>query len=234
MRIKAVLFDLDDTLWPVAPVIQHAESTLHAWMTIHVPSVPERFSIEQLRQHRNALVASDPRFRYDLWSLRHTLLSKIFEQVGEDPELANTAMEIFSNARNEVALYEDVLPALAQLGGRFVLGTVSNGFADLQKIGLSPHFAVSLAAHSFGCAKPDPRIFLAACDALELAPEQVAYVGDDLALDVQGAQDVGMKGIWMNRHGIELRDTPHRQVRPDAIAQNLHEVVNYLSLFIQK
>ena len=234
MRIKAVLFDLDDTLWPVAPVIQYAESTLHAWMAIHVPRVPAHFSIEQLRQRRNALVASDPRFRYDLWSLRHTLLSKIFEQVGEDPDMANMAMEIFSNARNEVALYEDVLPALAQLGGHVVLGTVSNGFADLKKIGLSSHFAVSLAAHSFGCAKPDPRIFLAACDVLELAPEQVAYVGDDLALDVQGAQDVGMKGIWMNRHGIELMDTPHQHVRPDAIAQDLHEVINYLSLLIRK
>lgn len=228
MCIKAVLFDLDDTLWPVAPVIKHAESTLHAWMALHTPKVTQRFSIEQLRQHREALVISDPRFGFDLWSLRHTLLRNIFDQVGEDIEMADQAMEIFSNARNEVALYDDVLSALALLKERVTLGTVSNGFADLKKIGISSHFKISLAAHSFGCAKPDPRIFFAACNALDLAPEQVMYVGDDLVLDVLGAQQIGMKGVWMNRHGIELAATPYSHVLPDAIVNNLHGVIQCL------
>lgn len=40
---KAILFDLDDTLWPIAPVILQAEQTLHAWLQAHAPRVAERF-----------------------------------------------------------------------------------------------------------------------------------------------------------------------------------------------
>ncbi len=228
MRIKGVLFDLDETLWPVGPVIQHAESVLQAWMAIHVPQVSQRYSIEQLRLRRNALVATDPRFAYDLWSLRHSLLSKVFQELGEDVQKADQAMAVFADARNQVSLYEDVLPGLSALSAHVALGTVSNGFADLHAIGISGHFKVSLAAHRFGCAKPDPRIFLAACHALGLPPEQVIYVGDDLALDVLGAQQVGMQGVWMNRHQLHLDDTPHRHVRPDAIVSSLHDVIKCL------
>ena len=228
MRIKAVLLDLDDTLWPVAPVIQHAESALYDWMAIHAPNVVQHYSIEQLRARRNALIKSNARFEFDLWALRHTLLMKVFAELGEDPEKAHHAMAIFANARNQVTLYEDVLPALSQLSKHVVLGSISNGFADLQAIGISEHFKVSLAAHSFGCAKPDPRIFMAACTELSLTPDQVMVVGDDLLLDVLGAQQVGMQGVWMNRHGLHLEDTPFSHVQPDAIVTTLHDVIKCL------
>lgn len=228
MRIKGVIFDLDETLWPVGPVIQHAESTLHAWMAIHVPQVSQHYSIEQLRLRRNALVKTNPRFEYDLWSLRHTLLSHVFRELGEDVDKADQAMAVFADARNQVSLYDDVLAGLSMLGEHVVLGSISNGFADLHEIGISSYFKVSLAAHRFGCAKPDPRIFLAACSELGLLPEQVIYVGDDLVLDVFGAQQVGMQGVWMNRQQLNLDDTPHSHVRPDAIVSNLHEVLKCL------
>lgn len=228
MRIKAVLFDLDDTLWPVAPVILQAELSLHRWMAIHTPKVVQQYSIDQLRQQRNALVKTDPRFAYDLWALRLALLRKVFKKVGEDPGKADLAMQVFAQARNQVELYEDVLPALEILRERVVLGSISNGFADLQAIGLAPHFQVSLAAHSFGCAKPDRRIFSAACAALNLLPQQVLYVGDDLALDVQGAQLAGLQGVWMNRYHLNLTDLPHHGVQPDAIVGNLHGLIDFL------
>ena len=223
-----MLLDLDDTLWPVAPLIQRAESVLYDWMKIHTPSVVQQYSIEQLRANRNALVKTNPRFEYDLWALRHTMLRQVFTEVGEDPDKADNAMAVFAYARNQVEIYDDVLPALAELSKQVILGTISNGFADLQAIGISAHFKVSLAAHSFGCAKPDPRIFLAACKELNVTPDQVMVVGDDLLLDVHAAQQVGMKGVWMNRHHVDLLETHHKQVRPDAIASNLHEVVQYL------
>lgn len=228
MSIKAVLFDLDDTLWPVAPLIMQAELSLHQWMALHTPKVVQHYTLEELRKQRSSLAKTSPRFAYDLWSLRHTALSQVFQKVGEDPAKADQAMQIFAHARNQVELYGDVVPALNVLGERVVMGTVSNGFADLQAIGLDHHFRVSLAAHRFGCAKPDPRIFRAACAALDLLPQQVMYVGDDLALDVRGAQQVGMQGVWMNRHQLDLNDTAHRDVRPDAIVNSLHELLEFL------
>ncbi|MBI3285869.1 MAG: HAD family hydrolase [Burkholderiales bacterium] len=229
MMIKAVLLDLDDTLWPVAPVIRQAEATLQLWMEQHVPGVTQHYTIERLRERRHALVQTDARFQYDLWALRHALLSQVFAEHGAAPDLADRAMAVFADARNQVSLYADVRPALLALASRVALGTVSNGFADLQAIGLASHFQVSIAAHRFGCAKPDARIFLAACAALQLAPQQVLYVGDDLLLDVQGAQQAGLRGGWMNRSGLQPDDTVHRHVKPDAEFRDLHDLHELLA-----
>lgn len=226
--IKAVLFDLDDTLWPVAPVIQHAEQTLHNWLTLHVPEVASRYSIEAMRERRSALVGSDSRFQYDLWALRHALLTQVLDEVGADVALADPAMAVFSEARNRVSIFADVEPALHQLGQQVMLGSISNGFADLQAIGLAKFFKISLAAHQFGCAKPDPRIFISACEALGLPPQQVVYVGDDLVLDVQGAQQVGLQAIWMNRHGLPPKPA-HQHIQPDAVVSDLHQVLKHVS-----
>ena len=228
MTIKAVLLDLDDTLWPVAPVIQHAEATLYAWMKDHVPKVVSSYDISALRSRRQALVVTDPRFSYDLWALRHRLLQDVFVEQGEDPAKADAAMAVFAAARNAVELYPDVTPALTELAKRVRLGTISNGFADLNSIGLAPHFEVSIAAHQFGCAKPDPRIFHAACEKLSLAPDEVLYVGDDLVLDVQGAQQAGLQAGWMNRRGLKSEHPHHAHIKPDAEFNDLHDLTQWL------
>lgn len=228
MTIKAVLLDLDDTLWPVAPVILHAEATLQRWMQEHVPQVTQTYTVESLRARRNVLLQSDARFQYDLWALRHTLLSQVFAEHGAAPQLAQQAMDVFAAARNQVSLFEDVQPALQALAARVALGTVSNGFADLQAIGLAEYFQVSIAAHRFGCAKPDPRIFHAACAALGLPPQQVLYVGDDLLLDVQGAQQAGLRAAWINRAGLLPDQALHGQVQPDAEFRDLHDLSRWL------
>ncbi|MFZ6847065.1 HAD family hydrolase [Undibacterium sp. RuRC25W] len=228
MTIKAVLLDLDDTLWPVAPVIQHAEATLYAWMQEHVPNVVSMYDISSLRVRRQALVSTNPRFSYDLWALRHRLLQDVFIEQGEDVAKADTAMAVFAAARNAVELYPDVTPALTELATRVKLGTISNGFADLHAIGLAPHFEVSIAAHQFGCAKPDARIFHAACEKLRLLPAEVLYVGDDLLLDVQGAQAAGLKAGWMNRRRLESKDSHHPHIKPDAEFNDLHDLTQWL------
>ncbi|MET3116908.1 2-haloalkanoic acid dehalogenase type II [Undibacterium sp. GrIS 1.8] len=224
-KIKAVLFDLDDTLWPVAPVIQYAEASLYQWMMFNTPEVAQHYSIDRMRSYREKLVKTNPRFQYDLWSLRHALLSKLFLEFKVDVTKADEAMAVFADARNKVSLYDDVVPGLQALSKRVELGSISNGFADLHVIGLAPHFKVSLAAHKFGCAKPDPRIFSAACNALDLPPEQVMYVGDDLLLDVEGAQRAGMQGVWMNRHQVAQDKPHHAHIKPDAVVASVHDVL---------
>lgn len=225
MKIKALIFDLDDTLWPVAPVIQSAERTLHNWIATQLPSVVETYSIEALRERRQALVQTDPRFSYDLWALRHTLLQQVFAEHGAQPDLADEAMHVFAVARNQVNFFPDVMPALDLMKEQYVLGSISNGFADIQAIGLDKHFSVSLAAHTFGCAKPDPRIFLAMLEHLKLPAAEVMYIGDDLCLDVGGAQQVGMATAWINRRDLAQVDVATMAFKPDLIVRNLQELL---------
>ena len=223
---KAVLFDLDDTLWPIAPVILEAEKILFAWLTRHAPRVVERFTIASLRQARLELLARRPEFEIDLSALRQAGLVAAFEQVGEDPAKVELAMTEFFAARNAVTPYDDVVPGLLRLKSRVLVGSVTNGVADLQTIGLAHHFRASISAREYGRAKPDPGIFLAGCAALGVAPHEALYVGDDLLLDVQGAQRAGLRAAWMNRTG-KVNDLAHK-VRPDVEVSSLLELIGWL------
>ena len=94
-----------------------------------------------------------------------------------------------------------MLPALDFLAARFPLVAVSNGNADLARVGLGQYFSNSVSAHEFGIAKPDPRIFHAAAAAAGVAAHEVLHVGDDATLDVLGAAASGMQTVWVNREG---------------------------------
>ena len=222
--VKAVLFDLDDTLWSIVPVIRRAEQLLHDWLTTHVPAVAEEWSVDSLRARRSILMRENPHFQIDLWALRHAGLTEAFIACDADTGMIAHAMAVFSAARNDVTPFDDVMPSLQRLARRVALGSISNGSADLGQIGLAPLFKVSLAAHSFGTAKPDPALFHAACKTLSVAPAEAVYVGDDLQLDVVGAQVAGMRGVWMNR--FDRRLPP--EVRPDAVCIDLHALEHWL------
>ncbi|KQQ47558.1 hydrolase [Duganella sp. Leaf126] len=220
---QALLFDLDDTLWPIGPAIAAAEIGWHAWLAERAPAVTDRYTVEQLRALRMALLERQPALVADLYQLRRAALEAAFVETGADPVYVDGAMARFHALRNTVTLFDDVLPALQALGAMLPLGVITNGNADLELIGLHHHFKVAIASHSFGRAKPDPGIFLAACQAMGVAPETAIYVGDDLRLDVQGAQAVGMRAVWMNRHG----SSAHRDagIVPDAICASFDELL---------
>jgi len=223
---KAVLFDLDDTLWPIGPVIEQAERQVWAWLAQHAPQVASTHTIDSLRQARMDKLAREPHYHLDLAALRRAGLLDAFTACGADPGRIDEAMAVFAAARNLVAPYADVLDGLERLGRHCLLGTISNGNADLRAIGIDHHFKVSLAAHSFGSAKPAPGIFLAACRELDVAPGEAVYVGDDLLLDVRGAQQAGLRAVWLNRTGssrhLELG------VQPDAICTSFDDLIDWL------
>ena len=223
---KAILFDLDDTLLPIAPTIRQAEQSLFDWLREHAPRVAERFSIDTLRHARLELLAQKPEFHLDLGKLRRAGLLAAFEQAGEDSSKVEHAMTQFFAARNAVIPFDDVVPGLIRLRDKVLIGSISNGNADLRTIGLSHHFKVSVAAHELGVAKPDAAIFLAACRELNVAPEDAVYVGDDVLLDVRGAQTAGLRAVWMNRTGSSAH--LEHEVVPDAVVRNFDELLDWL------
>lgn len=226
--IKAVLFDLDDTLWPVAPAIERAEHNMFDWLRTHAPTVAERFTIESLRARRMALLDTLPHYRFDMMGLRHAGLTQAFIECNEDCSRVGHALDIFTAARNTVDLYDDVGAVLPRLAKHWLLGTISNGPADLEAIGISHHFHTSLAAYRFGTGKPDPKIFLAACESMGVAPSEAVYVGDDPLLDVEGAQRAGLRGVWMNREGLRPNRTMPGHIAPDAVCKNMAALERWL------
>jgi len=228
--IKAVFFDLDDTLWPIAPVIQRAEAILFEWLAQNTPNVVKQFTIESLRERRKVLLQENPHYHLDLRLLRHAGLTEALMLANEDIRKVEHAMTVFSAARNEVTLFDDVIPMLSQLRKRVTTGSISNGVADLKTIGLHHYFHLSIAAHQVGIAKPEPEIFHAACNALGIRPSEAVYIGDDLLVDVEGAQKAGLHAIWMKRPDLDIGAANiHSHIRPDAICTTLYELDHWLN-----
>ena len=218
-KIRAISLDLDDTLWPIWPTIERAEQVLHDWLLAHAPKAATLFSDPAaLRAIRDQLASQRPDLKSDLSAVRRESIRLALTQAGEDPQLAEPAFEVFFAQRQCVTLYDDAQHALEFLSARFPLVSLSNGNADLARVGIGSFFRAAISAREFGVGKPDARIFHAAADAVQLAPEQVLHVGDDATLDVLGAQNAGMQAAWLNRADHLW---PH-EPQPGVTVPNLH------------
>jgi 2-haloalkanoic acid dehalogenase type II len=199
VRVRAVCFDLDNTLWDVWPVIVRAEQKMYDFLAQRYPRVVASMTLEMMRAAREQTAAAHPQMRHDFTFLRKQTLREHAKEFGYAEAMAEEAFDAFIQARNEVELYADVLPALEQLRARYRLFTASNGNADLGKIGIAHFFERTIAARHVGALKPDPAIFHKVIEGTDLDLDQVAYVGDDPELDVEGARRAGMQAVWVNR-----------------------------------
>jgi putative hydrolase of the HAD superfamily len=107
--------------------------------------------------------------------------------------------------------YSDVAPCLAALAS-LPKAIITNGDSVQQHrkvdvLGIRPAFKVVLASGDIGIAKPDPRIFRHAAQALGVEPRRCVYVGDKRDTDAQAATAAGMTGIWLNRAKRPAPDT---------------------------
>lgn len=213
--IRAITLDLDDTLWPVWPTIHRAEDLLQDWLGTRAPVTAGLFKDSQIRQQLREQAHADlPHLLHDLSALRLEMIRAGLRRAGEDLRLAEPAFEVFFAARHEVSLFDDVLEALEWISQRYPVLAVSNGNADVHRVGIGRFFVGSVSARDAGVAKPDRRIFEAAARHLKLQPAQILHVGDDAALDVAGALAAGMQAAWVNRedHVWSLPVKPHLEV----------------------
>ncbi|GAC1453304.1 MAG: HAD family hydrolase [Steroidobacteraceae bacterium] len=199
--VRAIAFDLDNTLWDVEPVLARAEAELQAWLAARAPRIAARLSAADMRRGREELAQREPHRAHDVTYLRLAVLARHAREHGYDETLAHEAFAVFLAARNQVEVFPDVAPALARLRRRFKLGSLSNGNADLRHIGLDHFFAVSLNARDIGAAKPERRCFEQLARELDCHAHQILYVGDEPLLDVAAARAAGFGTVWMNRGG---------------------------------
>jgi FMN hydrolase / 5-amino-6-(5-phospho-D-ribitylamino)uracil phosphatase len=223
MPIRALCFDLDNTLWDVWPVIRNAEQAMYDFLAQRYPRIVASLTVEAMREAREQTAARYPQMKHDFSFLRKQTLREHADEFGYAECMVEEAFDVFIQARNRVELYQDVLPALKTLKGRYRLFTASNGNADLAQIGLAHYFERSVAAREVGALKPDPVIFHKAIEGTGLAPQDVIYVGDDPLLDVVGSRSAGMHPVWIDRVG---------EPWPADIPPPLHTVKSVMDLAI--
>ncbi|WP_343630963.1 HAD family hydrolase [Roseateles sp.] len=217
-RIRAISFDLDDTLWPFMPCVVRAEAALTQWLRVNAPGTAGLLaSPTALRDYRARVDAEHPELQLDFSAMRRASIRAMLADAGEDLALVEPAFEVFFEERLTVELYPDVLPALEALSQRFTLVGLSNGNGCIHRAGVGHLLKGSLSAATLGVAKPQAEAFHAAADLAGVHPSELLHVGDDWELDVVGAVRAGAQAVWVTRHeGASLPSdrtgTPHTAI----------------------
>jgi putative hydrolase of the HAD superfamily len=233
--VRAITLDLDDTLWPFAPIGERIERALDDWLRTHSPHTAKQFPVEAMRALRERVHAENPHLGHDYSALRRMTLERALAESGGDATLAEAGYQAFYAARNEVEYYPDSLEALQRIAARVPVAAVTNGNADLARIGIAQHFRFTLCSREHGSGKPDASIFLAACERLGHPPGAVLHVGDHDEIDVLGAARAGLRSCWLNRADERgrCRTWPHAEPRPDLEFDTLDALADWLDASAQ-
>ena len=202
-RLRAITFDLDNTLWNVRTVIGGAERRLVAWLERETPAAAAIYrNSTDLMAMRSRLIDAQPRLAHDISRLREAILEQVMRQSGyreaQAQRLAVRAFQVFIEARHDIEFFDGALSVLAKLSRRYALGSLTNGNADPKRLKLDRYFSFSFCAADVGASKPAPEMFEAALRHTGAAPHEVAHVGDHPIDDIAAAAHLGLHTIWMN------------------------------------
>ncbi len=199
-QYKLISFDLDDTLWDCWPVIFRAESRLLDWLTKHYPKITQGEDIYTMRDFRKQMVKDNPDYQFDLTRLRLDSLRLLAKKHDYPLSLAEEAFEVFIQARNEVALYPDAEELLESLHWQArPMASITNGNADVRRIGIAHYFQVSVRAEDVDKGKPFTDMFEYLLQQSGINKKQIIHIGDDPKTDGLAAQNMGIDFIWINR-----------------------------------
>ncbi len=203
--MRLITFDLDETIWPLQPALMNADRASTRWLIERVPEYENLVTSGGIGEIRDLVLSEDPELRFQVSRLRLGILDRALQHLGfsesQSREYAQRAFDIFLDKRQEVELFPGMKEVLQRLSQCFVLGALTNGNANLERVGLDLPFAFSYNAETVGRGKPYPDMFLAALEFAQVRPNQSIHVGDSLSMDIVPAQDLGVHALWANYGG---------------------------------
>ena len=205
VAISVITFDLDNTLWDVEPVLLRAEEAQQQWLLQHRPGAVEAFNHEALFEFKKSVWKRHPHLQHHVSQMRMQTLYELQRAAGYAEQDARSgaqqAFDVFLLERRKVVLYEEALGVLKLLAGRYMLGALTNGNADIYKTDAAEYFDFAFLAEDIGASKPHPDMFEAALKQAGVAADEIIHVGDDPDHDIRGAREMGMHTVWVNtRH----------------------------------
>ena len=204
--IKCITFDLDDTLWAIEPVIIEAEQRFYTWLKENYPIVAENFDILSLRQLMKDTASDNPDIKHNLTKVRIKAYTYIKDLYKLSDDMPLKSFEYFMKYRNKVKLYDGAENMLIELKKKYMIGTITNGNASLEKIGIKNFFDFEVKASDVGFMKPSPKIFEAAVKKSGCNPSEMVHIGDSYEKDIIGAKSINMNYIWLNHKKNEYLD----------------------------
>lgn len=195
-----ILFDLDDTLLDHAFAFDVATAAVHriSGVALSAGEFAQRWSLSH-RRHFDRYLRGEITYA----SQRRARVRETVDAGLSDAE-ADRILDVYLAAyESSWRLFGDVLPCLDAVSGA-QLGVVTNGHPKqqrdkLERLGIANRFEHVLVPDECGHAKPDPRIFVAACAKFGRATSEAVYVGDSYELDACAARAAALGGVWLDR-----------------------------------
>lgn len=195
-RVRAVLFDFDDTLYPRDDAFGGA---VHRFVYRHFPALDETahaaLADDMIRQSNHGLLPVLP--------LAKILKSALGDDV-DDATLDDACRRFAIDYADCCVLSDDTISTLTTLRQRgYIVGVITNGGSVMQNSklsfsGLRPYLDILAIGGDEGIGKPHATIFHRVAARLGVACEDCVYVGDNPVNDMQGAHDAGMRIVWMD------------------------------------
>ena len=219
--IRAVFFDLDDTLCQTSGTREPRARLAHRALVDAGHEVDFDAFLASILEY-------DPEQKF-IRGMTHAL-----KGLGlHDTEAGRVAHDLwfFEGCEHLVQPFEGCAELLAALGGIHKVGVITNGPVRPQTIkfealGVGAHFHRELFVTSehAGCFKPNEAIFRYALERAGAEPHEAVHIGDSLEADVVGAMGVGMRAVWFNATG----QAPVDGIVPDATVTSYAELAEVL------
>ncbi len=224
--IKAIFFDIDDTLYDSTKLTTMArQNSIRAMIDSGLPVKDE----EKLHTLLNEIIkkhGSNYGKHYD------RLLEELDLEV--DPKIIAAGVVAYEHTKEGyLTTFPGVIPTLLKLKEKYKLGVISNGLAVKQwekliDLGIHHLFDVVATSEELGFSKPQKEIFLHAVEKLGLSPEECIMVGDRLDTDILGGNLAGIKTVYL-RKGKYGTESPRKdEETPDFEIDDFVEITNIL------
>ena len=234
MLPKGILFDLDDTIIAYSAAAEPTWRRLCDEYTARHNGCDANVLFDTIMEVSHWYWSNEERHRIgrnDLDNARRETLRLVSRKLDMDENHAVEIADAFSIEREEaVYVFDNAIETLEYLNRMGIkLAMMTNGQshkqrAKIERFELAPYFDTILVEGEMGFGKPDAAVYHRALDELNLNPEGVWAVGDNLEWDVGGPQKLGIYGIWNDHAKRGL--PPDSDIIPDRIIHNISELID--------
>ena len=215
--IKAISFDLDDTLYSNAEIMQATTEKMHGYFSQSLADVANKESFDEnfWYEFRVKALIHTPELSHDVGELRRQSYFLGLKSLGFSTnvamEKAQHALHYFIEQRSDFSVPKPIHQFLSQLKEHWPLIAISNGNVDTDRIGLSSYFEAIYQAGNGIKQKPHGDMFYRTCQQFDLQPKQLLHVGDCGENDIFGAMRFGCQTAWVSAYtvGKPLQTLPH-------------------------
>ncbi len=212
MTIRAVVFDLDNTLYDYDAAHEAAFRPLCAYAVdaLGLPESDFRAAYQEAMDSQTARCGGAYAAIHNRMIRFQMILERIGKPIFHAPRMSDVYWNAFLEACKPVSGVRETLEALRK---GYVVGVGTNMTADyqyrkLEKLGLLELTDFLVSSEEVGAEKPEKRLFDACAKKAGCAAAECAFVGDSLSHDVRGALNAGMRAVWLAPSGTAPDGVP--------------------------